>query len=147
MSSRLQHGFDLANVYVHLEPAGTAARIEGGEAFGKDLAAGSPVTPDAKRVAAGSGWLIAAREIMEDPDHWEMHPEGEEILFVRNGEMHVILDEQGVEKLVELIAGMACIVPRNVWHRIRVVTPGDLVAITWGKGTEQRPLQSNRQKP
>ncbi len=141
MSSLLQHGFDLTSIYVHLEAGGAAATVEGTEAFWKDLTGGNPVTQDGKRVAAGNGWLVTAYELTMDPDHWEMHPEGEEILFARTGELNVLLDDKGVERTVELIAGTACVVQRGMWHRIRVVTPGDLVAITWGRGTEHRPLR------
>lgn len=42
-------------------------------------------------------------------------------------------------RLVALEAGQTCIVPRGVWHRAVVRTPGDTLHITPGEGTQHRP--------
>ena len=35
--------------------------------------------------------------------------------------------------------GTACVVPRGTWHRQIVHQPAELLAITYGKGTQHRP--------
>ena len=89
---------------------------------------------------AGGGWLMAAFHMTEDPHAWEMHPEGEEILYLMSGAMDVVLETPNGDQVVQLRPGTACVVPRGVWHRQVLGGPSDLLALTYGRGTEHRPL-------
>ena len=44
------------------------------------------------------------------------------------------------ERRVALASGQACLVPRGVWHRVVVREPGRLLFVTYGEGTQHRPL-------
>ena len=72
---------------------------------------------------------------------WERHPAGDEVLCALSGLLEaVVQDANGGERVVSLPAGVACTVPKGAWHRLVVRAPGRLLALTYGKGTEHRPL-------
>lgn len=54
---------------------------------------------------------MEAFRVTEDPSHWEVHPEGGEILYLISGSMHVILQQKGKERIVPLRDRGVCIVP------------------------------------
>jgi mannose-6-phosphate isomerase-like protein (cupin superfamily) len=132
-------GFDLSRSHIHIGPTGEAAVIEDAAKLWAELMAGEAHSEDAGRVAGG-GWLMAAFHMTEDPPAWEMHPEGEEILYLMSGSMDVVLEAPNGDRVVQLRPGTACVVPRGVWHRQVLAGPCDLLALTYGRGTEHRPL-------
>ncbi|WP_293676729.1 cupin domain-containing protein [uncultured Phenylobacterium sp.] len=86
------------------------------------------------------GTLVSAFPNTEDWPQWEMHPAGEEVLVLVEGRMILILDEPGGERRVEMTPGSTCIVPRGIWHRALVPEAGSLLTLTYGAGTQHRPL-------
>ena len=86
------------------------------------------------------GTLVAAFVSHEDWPHWEMHPAGEEVLVLIDGRMTMILDEPGGERRVEMTPGSTCIVPRGVWHRALVPEVSRFMGLTYGAGTQHRPI-------
>jgi len=86
-----------------------------------------------------TGWLVAAFHIARDIDHWEMHPAGDEILIALAGTMTVVLEHDGARQPVTLRPGTACRVPKGTWHTIPAAAPAQLLALTYGEGTEHRP--------
>ena len=92
-----------------------------------------------ERTALHAGRLMMVSHQTERWRHWEMHPEGEEILYLMSGAMTVLLDRAEGETAIALGPGDACIVPRGVWHTATVDAPSDLLSITRGRGTRHRP--------
>ena len=123
--------FDLRQHYLHLDYEGGAEAVEGGPVFWRRLMAGE---------TRYEGRLVAASDLTEDLAHWEMHPEGEELLFCHSGRFEVVLEGPEGEAAVELGSGQAFVVPRGAWHRLRVHEPGRVIFVTWGEGTRHRPL-------
>jgi mannose-6-phosphate isomerase-like protein (cupin superfamily) len=121
--------FDPASTYVCLAPSGSASRIEVTPEFWSTIDARDDLT---------EGRLVAVFGCAADWPHWEMHPHGEEVLVLLSGKITMIFEEAGVERDVELQPGRACIVPRGIWHRATVAVAGQLLAITYGRGTEHR---------
>ncbi len=68
-----------------------------------------------------------------------MHPAGDELLVLLSGAIDVVLETDAGNRVVELTEGTSCLVPRGTWHR-QIRTPGRELAITYGKGTQHRPL-------
>ena len=71
------------------------------------------------------GYTIGANLDLEGPGPHggEVHPDGDEFLYVVSGVMELILDDGdergvGTETRVVLRAGDAYVVPRGVWHRL-----------------------------
>ena len=73
----------------------------------------------------------------------EMHPEADEVLLLISGAIDVVLEEADGERTIALEAGHAAIVPRGVWHRLVVRSPGRLLFINNRKGIRSRPLRTN----
>lgn len=84
--------------------------------------------------------LVVVSDLTEDFPHWEMHPNGDELFILIEGEIDVILDRPEGEEIVRLTAGNCFIVPRTVWHRACVVQPARLIFLTFGEGTEHRAI-------
>jgi mannose-6-phosphate isomerase-like protein (cupin superfamily) len=78
----------------------------------------------------------------EPPHNGEMHPDGDELLYLVSGRIDVHLELEDGNRTVTLGAGQAIVVPRGVWHRISHVEPGHLIHITPGPGGDHRPLQA-----
>jgi mannose-6-phosphate isomerase-like protein (cupin superfamily) len=95
------------------------------------------------------GYTIGAIPGIEGPGPHggEVHPDGDEFLYVVSGAMELILDDGdeqtvGVETAVLLRAGDAYAVPRGVWHRLEAVEPSYLIHVTPGPNGGHRPRRS-----
>jgi mannose-6-phosphate isomerase-like protein (cupin superfamily) len=78
------------------------------------------------------------------PHGGELHPDGDEFLYVVSGAVRLILDDGdekavGTESTVLLRSGDAYIVPRGVWHRLESTEPSYLIHVTPGPNGEHRP--------
>ena len=139
MAIPTQSAFDLMGAYIHLEDGGEAMPIKVTETFWQELMTGDYRSEETARIAAGGGWLVTKFHMNSDAPTWEMHPAGDELLYLLSGTITAILEERDGKRAVELHMGAACLVPRGTWHRLIIRTPGDLLAITYGKGTQSRP--------
>jgi mannose-6-phosphate isomerase-like protein (cupin superfamily) len=79
------------------------------------------------------------------PHRGELHPDGDELLYVISGRVEVILDDGdetavGTERVETLGPGEAFIVPKGTWHRVHVVEPSHFLHVTPGPGGAHRPL-------
>jgi mannose-6-phosphate isomerase-like protein (cupin superfamily) len=87
------------------------------------------------------GYVIGTPVMTRPPPHnGEMHPDGDEILFLISGRLDVVLEKNGAEQMVEMIPGQTVIVPQGVWHRVVPREPSQLLHITPGPRAEWRPL-------
>lgn len=73
------------------------------------------------------------------PHGGEVHPDGDEILYVISGKLRVTGDSEP-NAAIELGAGDACIVQKGEWHRVSILEPTQLIHITPGPNGEHRPL-------
>ncbi|RSN45532.1 cupin [Actinomadura sp. WAC 06369] len=92
--------------------------------------------------AGRDGWRLTARHARTDADvradHWEVHPEAEEIVSCLIGKIRLCLRPERPgrpEEVIRLPAGTAAIVPRGRWHRIELDTPSTILAVTLPRGT------------
>jgi len=81
------------------------------------------------------------------PHGGEVHPDGDEFLYVVSGAMELILDDGdrqkvGAETRILLRSGDAYVVPRGVWHRLEPTEPSYLVHVTPGPNGDHRPLHA-----
>lgn len=87
------------------------------------------------------GLTVGAAVLMGDAPHGgEVHPDGDELLYLVSGAITVVLELPAGDKTVELEAAEALIVPQGTWHRIHLRQPGKLVHITPGPDGDHRPL-------
>jgi mannose-6-phosphate isomerase-like protein (cupin superfamily) len=120
--------FDPSRTYVQLLDDGGAVRIEVGPDFWQ-----TTINEHA------DGRLAFTCRVERDSSTWERHPQGEELVYLLSGAVDFVLERPGGDEVVKLRAGSAYLVPRGVWHRQIVHTPGDILFVTVGKGTEHRP--------
>jgi oxalate decarboxylase/phosphoglucose isomerase-like protein (cupin superfamily) len=122
-------GFDLTGTYLFLSASGDTDAVPVDDNFWDRIRS---------REAHCGDRLMGALRITEDPSHWEVHPDGEEILFLRSGSMDVILQEDGKERVVKLRDSGVCIIPRGVWHKQIVHSSCEFAFITPIKNTQTR---------
>ncbi len=123
-------GFDLERTYLSLDGAGGVAEHPGGAAFWATIETNSTLKGTLVIVIAGDG----------DWPHWEMHPSGQEILVLLEGELTMLFDDGVGETRHLMSAGTTLIVPSGVWHRALIDRPTRMMAITYGAGTDHRPI-------
>jgi mannose-6-phosphate isomerase-like protein (cupin superfamily) len=140
MSEHAADTFRLAETYAFLEDGGAAPLIPGGGAFWTALMRGPPYGPELQRVTQSGGWLLAQYTIATDSAHWERHPAGDELLVMLSGSMDVVLEFGAEHRTIAVLPGDTVRVPAGVWHRQLLRTVGTYVGITYGRGTEHRPL-------
>jgi mannose-6-phosphate isomerase-like protein (cupin superfamily) len=75
------------------------------------------------------------------PHGGEVHPDGDEILYVISGRLRVTGDS-APNTPIEMGPGQACIVRKGEWHRVRVLEKTQLLHITPGPNGDHRPLKS-----
>ena len=124
--------FSPLSTYVHLKDMGSATAIPVDPAeFWKNPAA---------RPELSSGRIVMGARFEKDMPHWEMHPAGDELLVGLSGEFTVELQDGPNGQRLALAAGQVVLVPFGIWHRITVKTPGEILFVTPGKGTQHRAL-------
>jgi mannose-6-phosphate isomerase-like protein (cupin superfamily) len=67
------------------------------------------------------------------PHAGEMHPDGDELLYLVEGAVDLVLDEEAGELCRSLQPGQAFVVPRGVWHRVIIKEPCRLLYFTPGR--------------
>jgi quercetin dioxygenase-like cupin family protein len=90
--------------------------------------------------ALGAEWLISEFEFASDWPTWEMHPGGDEFVYLLSGSVELLLEEAAGVKSLALLDTGAVIVPRGVWHTAKVHAPSRMLHVTLGAGTKTRPV-------
>ncbi|MDE1915047.1 MAG: cupin domain-containing protein [Sphingomonadales bacterium] len=86
------------------------------------------------------GRLVSLHHFAADWDHWEMHPQGDEVVICIAGAAVLIQqDGQGRERRIPLETGQCVINPAGVWHTANVAQAASLLFITVGSDTQGRP--------
>jgi mannose-6-phosphate isomerase-like protein (cupin superfamily) len=87
------------------------------------------------------GYTVGSAELTGDAPHdGEVHPDGDELLYLISGAATVTLELADGDFPVALGAGDAVVVPKGVWHQITMRQPGRLIHITPGPNGDARPL-------
>ena len=104
------------------------------------------ITPEPGPPVRLDGFTVGAPFMTQSAPHrGELHPDGDELLYLISGRVDVILDDGdletvGTETVTSLQPGDAFIVPKGIWHRVDVLEPSHFVHITPGPGSGHRPL-------
>jgi mannose-6-phosphate isomerase-like protein (cupin superfamily) len=123
--------FQLAEHFLSLDGHGRVSHHDGGAKFWADMSAQTDML--ATLVSYGSS--------EKDWPHWEMHPKGDEVLFLVEGETTFILEKpEGGDERVTLKAGDSFVIPAGVWHRAFVHKPSKTLFITYGEGASHKPV-------
>lgn len=87
-----------------------------------------------------NGMTFGVATMSENAPHGgEMHPDGDEILYLAAGRVRVVLETDPVENIM-LGPGDGCVVPRGTWHRVEILEPSKIVYMTPGPNNQFREL-------
>ena len=87
------------------------------------------------------GFTVGAPMLTEDAPHaGEVHPDGDELLYMVSGRITVRLELPEGDRSVDVAEGEALVVPKGTWHLVTLREPGRLVHITPGPNGDHRPL-------
>jgi hypothetical protein len=118
--------------YLHLGNDGTGRATPGGEAFWS--------LPASQLATFDDGWLISEFTCDEDWSNWEMHPNGDEFVYVLSGDVELLLELPSGLTKTRILGSGAVLVPRSTWHTAKVFAPSRMFFVTRGGGTEHRPV-------
>lgn len=124
--------FQPEDLYALLDASGHIRQQPGGGEFWSQ--------PPEALDALGRNWLVSEFSCDADWGSWEMHPQGDEFVYLLEGDIEFLLElPEGLH--AQRIDGRgAVVVPRGVWHTARVFKPSRMFFITLGAGTEHRPV-------
>jgi len=105
--------------------------------IGRDFAASLvPAQPDPPIPVAGATFGVVT--MTENAPHsGEMHPDGDEVLYLISGRVLVTLQTKPIQK-IEILHGNGLIVPRGVWHTVDIIEPSQIVYVTPGPNNQFR---------
>ena len=80
--------------------------------------------------------LISCHSFESDWPTWEVHPHGDEFVFLLSGRADLVLLQDNEEKVVTLDEpGQFVIVPCGTWHTGRISEPTQMLFVTPGEGS------------
>ena len=124
--------FDMKSAYARLRPDGSAQSLPVDAEFWQDLTAG-------KFGDFHNEYLVTTQSFTQNWPLWEMHPKGDEIVVLIAGSVDVILEKKDGNKILPLREpGSWVLVPKGLWHTVRVHALSVLLFITAGEGTQHR---------
>jgi mannose-6-phosphate isomerase-like protein (cupin superfamily) len=127
--------------YLLLDPDGTACVLPGGRGFWSQVMSGNATDPGIRRLlGSDKGRLLSVMSMSADWTNWEMHPAGDEILYMVEGGAVFILDLSSGLTEVGVDIGRLLLIPKGVWHTAKLTAPARILAITAGSGTQHRPI-------
>jgi len=86
-------------------------------------------------------WLVSCFSFDCDWPTWEIHPAGDEFVYLLSGEATMIVRRDGAEDRVHLREpGSYVIVPKNCRHTAKTTVPTVMLFVTPGEGTENKPV-------
>ena len=83
------------------------------------------------------GHTLVSRFSFDEPwPSWEMHPKGDELVYLLEGDTDLVLLQDGREEAVRVrVPGDYVAIPKGVWHTARPHGPTTMLFITPGEGT------------
>lgn len=81
--------------------------------------------------------LISEHAFSEDWGNWEIHPAGDEFIYLLEGAAEFVCYADGEETAIRLDQpGQFVVVPRNAWHTARTSVPTRALFVTPGAETQ-----------
>lgn len=86
------------------------------------------------------GMTIGIAEMSENSPHGgEMHPDGDEVLYLVSGHARVVFEDDSLQD-IDMRPGDGLVIPKGTWHRVDILEPCKIMYATPGPGGEYRPL-------
>lgn len=97
-----------------------------------------PDRPDPQIPFAGAIFGVA-HMTDNSPHGGEMHPDGDEVLYLVSGHIRVVF-LASPEDDIEVRPGEGLIVPQGMWHRVDILAPSEIAYMTPGPNSAYLPL-------
>ena len=117
----------------HFDPSNHVIGLDGEFAATK-----LPEQPDPPVPFSGVTFGVATMS-QNSPHNGEMHPDGDEILYLISGKVRVVFVDGDAED-VDVYPGDGLVIPKGVWHRVDIIEPCQIVYLTPGPNNQFRPL-------
>lgn len=119
---------DLNRTRVVLAPGGDAALKDDSPEFYAELD---------RDFGGFEGHILVQRYTFDSPwPTWEIHPDGDEFVYLISGDTDLVLHTAAGEQVVRVDApGDYVMVPRGTWHTARPHAPTSMLFVTPGAGT------------
>ncbi len=123
--------FDIVKTRLILNPQGIATPKDVSDAFFGELGT---------EFGGFKGHILISRFDFDEPwPTWEIHPEGDEFVYLLSGDADVFLKNEAGEQTLHVdVPGSYVVVPRGTWHTARPRRPTSMLFVTPGEGTENR---------
>jgi mannose-6-phosphate isomerase-like protein (cupin superfamily) len=95
-------------------------------------------TPDPPVPVDGATFGVASMS-ENSPHDGEMHPDGDEVLYLISGRIRIVFPDDPLEDIL-VLPGRGLIVPRGMWHRVDILEPSQIAYLTPGPHNQFRPL-------
>jgi uncharacterized cupin superfamily protein len=80
--------------------------------------------------------LISSYTFDADWPTWEVHPAGDELVFLVSGDVDLVLAKEGGDETLRMTEpGTFVVVPKDTWHTARIHKHSVMMFITPGEGT------------
>jgi mannose-6-phosphate isomerase-like protein (cupin superfamily) len=116
--------------YLQLRQDGSIEVLKGGMEFWAQ--------PGPELARQAEGRLVTESVYTQDWPTWEMHPQGDELVYLLEGAVDFVLEGPEGTTTVPLRERGLVVVPRGVWHTAKVLAPSRLFFVTAGAGTQIR---------
>lgn len=117
--------------YVHLADGGQTTQLPSDTFW---------TLPESDMAQLGKGWLISEYTFSEDWPTWEMHPHGDEFVYLLSGAIELLYETNDGITSTSLQGSGAVVVPQGVWHTAKVSVPSRVLHVTRGDGTLTKPV-------
>lgn len=130
-----ENTFELASNYLRLKPDATIEVMPVDEHFWPKLIGG-------EMGSFNNEYLVTHLNFSEDWPSWEVHPNGDEIVFLISGSAEFVLEAPDGEITSVQVnqAGHYVFVPQGYWHTAKISEATSMLFITAGEGTQNRPV-------
>jgi len=124
--------FQLTSTFLRLRPDASVEPLAVDGAFWQKLTTGQLGN-------FHNEYMVGTHAFEADWPMWEMHPNGEEIVYLLSGSTTFILETaEGLHSFTLSESGSYLIVPKGTWHTAKTTDRCHLLFITAGEGTQHR---------
>lgn len=110
--------------------------------LGRDFRATKlPERPDPPIPVEGMTFGVASMS-ENSPHGGEMHPDGDEVLYLISGRVRVVFLDDPLDD-VDVRPGDGLVVPQGMWHRVDIIEPSEIVYLTPGPNNQFRFTEAN----
>jgi mannose-6-phosphate isomerase-like protein (cupin superfamily) len=124
--------FDLSSTYLRVRADASVEPLSVDETFWERIAAG-------QLGGFQNEYLVSCYTFDAPWPVWEVHPKGDEIVYLLSGSATFLFETESGTRAIELKEPGTCVViPKGTWHTAKAKTPCRMLFITPGEGTRHR---------